>query len=122
MKKFIFYITPFSFLTQKTTNNSENTLKKILNITNQAIEYTLNAANKSTCIGDSTENLSDGTNKAVDDGSEVSNNGIDDILKVASNTSLKSWFHLIWNFNHTTCPTTPFRALRIADWSVFNEA
>ena len=90
------YYTIF-FLTQKTTNNSENTLKKILNITNQAIEDTLNASNKSTCIGDSTENLSDGTNKAVDDGSEVPNNGIDGILKVASNTSLKSGFHPIFS-------------------------
>ena len=91
-KKFIFYITHFSFLTQKTTKNSKNTLEKILNWGNQAIEYTLNAANKSTCIGGPIEHLSDGTNKAVDDGSEVSNNGIDGILKAASNTSLKSWF------------------------------
>jgi 2-keto-3-deoxy-L-rhamnonate aldolase RhmA len=93
-----------------------------LNSTNQAIKYTLNAANKSTCIGGSIEHLSDGTNKAVDDGSEVSNNGIDGILKAASNTSLKFGFTNFWNFNHTACPTTPLRALRIADWSVFNEA
>ena len=88
MKKTFLYYTIF-FLTQKTTKNSKNTLEKILNITNQAIEYTLNASNKPTCIGDSIEHLSDGTNKAVDDGSEVSNNGIDGILKAASNTSLK---------------------------------
>ena len=63
-----------------------------MNWGNQAIEYTLNASNKPTCIGGPIEHLSDGTNKAVDDGSEVSNNGIDGILKAASNTSLKSWF------------------------------
>ena len=89
MKKFIFYITPFSFLTQKTTKNSKNTLEKILNWGNQTTEYTFNASNKCTCISGPIEHLSDGTNKAVDDGSEVSNNGIDGILKAASNTFLK---------------------------------
>jgi len=86
---FKFKIITFFFLTQKTTKNSENTLEKILNWGNQAIEYTFNASNKCTCISGPIEHLSDGTNKAVDDGSEVSNNGIDGILKAASNTSLK---------------------------------